>query len=695
MTAATTSQSDNRRPHRILAALAISALTLAPASLFADQQFIQPTQEELSMTALPGYPGVAAVILNKEEITKDDLHSMQHYERLKILNEDGKKYANVELAYVSTSGDFYDEGVGDDKSLEDIQGRTIHPDGTIIPFTGKPYLKVIEKGKGIKVQAKVFTLPDVTVGSIIEYRYSTRISDNFYEAPTWIIQGDLYVKSARFMWYPTSADLHDRHGQIHSISWFPILPKGAAIVHHEIPGLGAGGLAQYTYELNVKDVPPVVEEEYMPPLANYSYRVYWNFISEHDAADYWKSEGKDWSKEVNSFANPNSDLRAATQQIIAGASTQDQKLRAIYAAVQKLENTDYTRQHQTREDKAAGLGKINNAGDVFKHERGNSTQLAELFIGMARAAGMQADAMLVPDRSREIFIPQWLSISQFDDTIAVVNIDGKDQFFDPGSRYCPYGQVAWQHTWVQGLRQKGSETAFAEAPESSYKDNALLRIANLNMDATGKVTGTIDMTYMGAPALHWRHASLRGDDESLKHELRTSLEGLIPGSLEVKEVAVSNVADYENPLTVTFTVEGGVGTWTGKRLVVPADLFLVNHKATFPHEKREVAVDFDYPSQTRDALRINFPSSFSVEAAPSAAKYGLQQSAVYGMTVDTTPTSLITRRDYACNGIIVLPADYPQLRSFFSQFETNDQQSVVLKTTAAPATTASATPAAN
>jgi hypothetical protein len=203
------------------------------------------------------------------------------------------------------------------------------------------------------------------------------------------------------------------------------------------------------------------------------------------------------------------------------------------------------------------------------------------------------------------------------------------------------------------------------------------------------------MTYMGAQALRWRHASLRGDDESLKHGLRTSLEGLLPHSLEIKEVAVGNVADYENPLKVTFTVEGAVGTWTGKRLVLPADLFLVNHRATFPHEKREAAVDFEYPSQTRDALRINFPSTFSVEAAPSAAKYGLNQSAIYGMTVDTTPTSLTTRRDYASNDVYILPADYPQLRSFYSQFETNDQQSVVLKTTTAPTTTASATPAAN
>jgi len=108
--------------------------------------FAPPTPEELSMTSLEGFPGAAAVVLDREEITKDDLHVVFHYERIKILTKEGEKYANVELPFVSTSDDYGSFG-GDNKSLEQITGRTIHPDGTIIPFTGKPYLKVIEKDK--------------------------------------------------------------------------------------------------------------------------------------------------------------------------------------------------------------------------------------------------------------------------------------------------------------------------------------------------------------------------------------------------------------------------------------------------------------------------------------------------------------------------------------------------------------------
>ena len=69
----------------------------------AADKFMAPTPEELSMTSLPGYPGAAAVVLNREETTKDDLHGVFHYERIKILTEDGEKYANVTLPFVSVA----------------------------------------------------------------------------------------------------------------------------------------------------------------------------------------------------------------------------------------------------------------------------------------------------------------------------------------------------------------------------------------------------------------------------------------------------------------------------------------------------------------------------------------------------------------------------------------------------------------
>ncbi|MGD0648730.1 MAG: DUF3857 domain-containing protein, partial [Acidobacteriaceae bacterium] len=283
-------------------AVAVSGVACAQQA-----SFIAPTPEELSMTALPGYPGAAAVVLNREETTKDDLHAAFHYERIKILTKDGEKYANVELPFVSVAQNSY-SNTGDDKTLGEIAGRTIHADGTIIPFTGKPYLKVLEKDKDVKVQERVFTLPDVEVGSIIEYRYATQIADNIYEAPDWYIQGELYVKQAHYVWYPTSQELETGRGTATTITWFPILPAGVKIERRDIPHTQFTTQPIQVFELTIKDVPPEVKEAYMPPIASFSYRVLFNYTAEHSAADWWKDEGKDWSKGMDSFADPNSEL---------------------------------------------------------------------------------------------------------------------------------------------------------------------------------------------------------------------------------------------------------------------------------------------------------------------------------------------------------------------------------------------------
>jgi len=668
------------------------AATALPAMSFADQ-WAKPTAEELAMTSVPGYPGAPAVILFREQITKDDLHVVQHYDRIKVLTEKGKSYANVELKFLSASGWDSDEFNYDDKEITDISGRTVHPDGTVIPFTGKPYLKTMEKAGNLKYQARVFTLPDVEVGSIIEYRYATRIADNIFEAPSWYIQDDLFIKNAHFIWYPTLKELGSSEGTVSTITWYPILPPNVNLQRRETPAPGSNG-SQQIYEVTVHDVPPQPEEEFMPPIKNFTYRVLFAYSSFHTGAEFWKSEGKKWSKREDSFIGPDKTLRAATDTVIAGAQTQEDKLKKIYAAVMALENTSFTRDRGKKEDKAAGL-KIDSAGDVYKAGRGSSGQLTAVFVGMARAAGMKAYMMMVPDRSSTLFTPTWMNFYQFDNHVAIVNVDGKERTFDPGQRYCPFGKMAWQNTEATGIRQTDNGTDFAGTPSDNYKENKTARVANLTMAADGSVTGTIDMSYTGASALHWRHKALQGDEESVRHDLETSVQDMLPKSLEVKVKTIGNLTDYEKPLDVKFTATGTVGTPTGKRLVVPVDVFLVDERVSFPGEKRELPVYFHYPEMVLDAMRINLPPTMSVEAVPAASKLSMTGQGAYSMEATQAPNSVTVHRTFAFNPLIVLVKDYPELRTFYSQFQAKDQESIVLKQGTAVATTASSDKPAN
>jgi hypothetical protein len=135
----------------------------------------------------------------------------------------------------------------------------------------------------------------------------------------------------------------------------------------------------------------------------------------------------------------------------------------------------------------------------------------------------------------------------------------------------------------------------------------------------------------------------------------------------------------DNGLNITYSVNGTLGTSTGKRLLMPADLFMAGASATFLHEKREQAVYFDYPQTTQDAVRLNFKKGISVEAAPAADKFKFQDRDAYDMTVTSDETSFTMRRSHLHGDFLIPLKDYPALRQYYSQFESKDKENVVLK----------------
>jgi len=338
----------NRSPDCRLLRLALLSVLFVTAP-FTRAQWTAPTPEELSMTSQAEVPGAPAVYLFREETTVDDMHYFSIYTRLKVLTERGKEYSNVELNYAHVSE-------GGSTAIEDVQGRTIHPDGTIIPFTGKPYDKLVEKTQGVKVMAKVFTLPDVEVGSIIEYRYKLRLDDRYFMAPRWYIQSDLFTRKAHYLWRATNKTLvsSDDRGQLtNTISWTPILPPGTEIKQINTPGTAFDGV-RLAFELNAQNIPPAPDEELMPPISSFTYRVLFYYSPYRTGDEYWKNEIKHWSKLQDKIIGPGPGVTAAVHDIVAPGDTQDQKLRKLYAAVMKLENSSYTREHSSAEEKAQG-----------------------------------------------------------------------------------------------------------------------------------------------------------------------------------------------------------------------------------------------------------------------------------------------------------------------------------------------------
>src|SRR5882762_5215121 len=117
--------------------------------------------------------------------------SSVNYLRVKILTEEGRKYRDVEIPYFKGQG-----------TVHGLKARTIRPDGTIANFEGKAFDKTIVKAKGLKYLAKTFSMPDVQVGSIIEYHYTNNLAEGLIFDSHWILSEELFTRHAKFSLKP-------------------------------------------------------------------------------------------------------------------------------------------------------------------------------------------------------------------------------------------------------------------------------------------------------------------------------------------------------------------------------------------------------------------------------------------------------------------------------------------------------------
>jgi hypothetical protein len=114
-----------------------------------------PTPEELKMISDPAAPGGAVICLSmdvRDDHAKTETHSI--YVRLKILNDKGREYADVEIPYTA--------GVSGSKRLRGARSAPTAPSSRL-PL--KPYDEVTEKGKFFKKKAKVLTLIRASMSS--------------------------------------------------------------------------------------------------------------------------------------------------------------------------------------------------------------------------------------------------------------------------------------------------------------------------------------------------------------------------------------------------------------------------------------------------------------------------------------------------------------------------------------------------
>jgi hypothetical protein len=633
-------------------------------------QFQQPTADELKMTADPKAPNSDAVYLNIEEIANDPLHFQSFYARVKVLKEKGKELATVEVPYLR--GNF---------KVSDIKARTIHADGTIIPLAGKPEDLLISKNGDREFGRMVFTLSSVEVGSILEYRYELRYDDNHFSSPFWEIQRPYFIHSAHYQFTPfkafmpnssvaTSAYLTDAKGDsVNSLIWWANLPKDASIK------TDIGG----HFNLNVADIPPIPDEEWMPPIQSLLYKVFFYYKSASTAQEFWTKQAKVWSSSVDHFAEQSKTIQEAVAGLVAPGDSDLVKAQKLYKAVEALDNTDYSRKKSQSELKQMKLKDAKHAEDTWKQKSGDSEDIAQLYLALARAAGLKAYAMKVVARNRGVFDVTYMDLDQLDDTLVLLAIDGKGVLVDPGEKMAPFETLNWRHSSAGGLRQSADGAGYAITPIQPYTANTTTRVGHINVDDHGGITGNLQIIMSGQEALRWRQSALRNDETEVKKQFDHELETQVPDGVEAHVDHFLSLDDPDTNLMAMVKIKGTLGTATSRRLLLPGFFFEARgHTPFVSQEKRLESVDMQYGDKVSEQITYQLPDGVVVEGAPADANIPWAGHAVYVAKTVSTPGQVVTARTLVRAFTLAKPEEYQELRGFYQKIAAADQQQLVL-----------------
>ena len=641
--------------------IAVLCLLLAGAVFFSVQRgqaaadWPAISQEELALKDNPASPGGLAMIMFREDIVNSPKSTEDLYFRLKIFAEEGKKYGDIEIPFVKGSED-----------IRDVHSRTIHPDGKIIESDTKVLEKLLVKSGDIKVLAKTFTVPDITPGSIIEYRYRIQRNPEILYDCTWRIQGALYTKRAHFVFTPFQ-------GQ-YSLMWRTF--RATASPQRQKDG---------SYALDVSDVPGLPDEDYMLPVDELRGKVQFMYtLEEHpkDSKEYWDRVAKNMAEFQEKYIGKRSSIRDVVAQTVKPEDTPEQKLRKLYARAQQIHNTDDDPEKTRQEAKREKVKENNNVEDVLKHGSGDGGEIDYFLAALAQAAGFDSNIVWVSSRNKHRFHPDMQDRSELNDFLVWVHAGDKDFFLDPGIHYCSFGTLPWYETEISALRPTKQGAVYLQVPGTTSSSSVTERKASLNLEADGSLEGNLVIRYTGERAFSRRQNAHDEDEEGKKKLITDEIKDWLPSPAKFELTSITGWDDASVPLEVQGKLKlPGMGESVGRRILLPIALYESVQRQLFDTSARKQDIYFHYPYEDVDDITVKLPEGWQAGAFPSPKVLDPGGQLKYQISVKQESSSLHVQRRLTVGGILYPVDSYSAIRQFFAAVKSNDEQQLVLQAT--------------
>lgn len=597
------------------------------------------------------------------------------HKRIRIENQDGLEYATEQIS-------LYQKGNAKEYVV-DLEGFTYNLiDGKVESSElGKD--AIFDKDINEFYKSKSFTMPDVKVGSVIEYTYTigsdtAYIDDLYLQYEIPILNLEAGILFPRQFVYNVVFNPRAVYKLAFNASDFGDGISGSKITAEEDEEFGSDieteqlRISGESIGIATKNIPALAAEPMSGGAQRYRAKLIMNIAATRftngqvskEYASSWRDVAKTIydSDRFGSAIKKSSFYKKDLESILDDTMGDLKKTEIIYEFVKS----------KVKWNGRYGVFTRDGLKSAYKDGSGSVADVNLLLVSMLKKAGVNANPVLVS--SDDNGVPIFPTREGFDYVIVQVIINGEKILLDATEKFARPNLIPLRAAnWKGRVVQENGASDWVKLTENQKSQEIVL--LNLSLDEEGLITGKAKKRLSQYMALRSRNENQNANQEDIEEYLVNDNVGL-----QVADVKVDDMNSTNEYLNYSFDVvyKDAVDE-IGDKLYITPLLFEANEENPFSLPRRNLPLDLSYPLEVKTIVNLAIPDGYEVESMPQSVNYVYLNKGYYKYITKISNNIITTVATFNMDTSVVLSIDYKAFRDFYASVVEKDAEKIVLK----------------
>lgn len=569
-----------------------------------------------------------------ETFLKDDLKvKLRVITRLKIVDKSALDLANIEIRY------------DEDSRVRKLKACTYNMEEGKLEITKLKKENVFDEQEDEDSFVKKVSFPAAKVGSVIEITYELEYG-NYNKLYSWLFQRDYPVLHSEY-----HVLIPDFFKYQRTTTGYIAFDK--ADVLKETGVWGDKSITRDHHVYLAKNVPAFVKEPLSPARLDMISKIDFELkaINLPNALNQVRV-AENYEVLANNLMKKDRWLRLTKK-----ANWASKKLATLYKEddrnrIKAEAIFDYVKTFEQTEEAHLNLR------TAFDAEAATETEINDILIVLLREAGFEARAVLISTRSHGRINPVFPVFSQFNFTIAHLQLGSKTYLLDASESYNVFGVLPEYCINGEGLVIQKGPAEWVEL--AAYKKSQRIFQLKLKVDEDFKLKGSLNTRRTAYSAIDFGRMLEERGEEEYKAELQQKYEDWEIDQHEIELNSGKKISE-----TLTLEIDGAIES-LGEELFLNPVLYDAIENNPFEGDHRTFPIQFKTPYTYIYLAEIELPEGYQPKELPEAVYFSLgEKGASFSYKISQIGSKLVVNQQFKILELNYPVDDFKQLQEFY------------------------------